>query len=100
MDDSGQFDVRRLRRSPNFGTWLTMIAMGAGLVAAWATNGNRLANVEQQQTENKAEVQRMEAHISSDDSQIAVLATRLQVIIEQLAEANAKLDRLEEERRK
>ena len=77
-----------------------MIAMGAGLVAAWATNGNRLANVEQQQTENKAEVQRMEAHISSDDSQIAVLATRLQVIIEQLAEANAKLDRLEEERRK
>lgn len=100
MDDSGQYDARKFRKASNFGTWVTIVAMGAGLVAAWATNANRLTYVEQQQGEAKAEAQRMELHLSTNDQQIAVLKERLQFIIEQLTAANAKLDRAEEERRK
>lgn len=99
-DDSGQYDARKLHKIGNLGTWVTIIAMGAGLVAAWATNANRLTNLEQQQTDTKAESHRVEAHLSANDQQIAVLKEQLRFIIEQLASANAKLDRAEEERHK
>ena len=97
-DETGQYG--KLRKSSNFGTWVTIVAMGAGLVAAWATNANRLTNAEQQS-------QRIDTHLSADDQrisaneqQIAVVKERLQVIIEQLQLMDAKLDRAEEERRK
>ena len=100
IDESGQYDARKLRKSSNFGTWVTIVGMGVAVVAAWATNANRLTNAEQQITDNRAENQRMELHLSTNDQQIAVLKERLLFIIEQLAAANAKLDRAEEERHK
>lgn len=100
IEESGSYDVRKLRKSPNFGTWITIIAMGSGLVAAWATNANRLSNAEQQIEQGRVERQQMEAHISTDDLQLAALKERLQFIIEELVIANQKLDRAEEERRK
>ena len=100
IDESGNYDVRKMRKSGNFGTWVTIVGMGVAVVAAWATNANRLTNNEQQLSEVRAEAQRMELHLSANDQQIAVLSARLQYIIEQLQAANAKLDRAEEERRK
>ena len=104
-DESGQYP--KFRKSG--GIWLpagVMVAVVSAAIA-WGTNANRLQNIEQQQTDGKAESQRMEAHLSADDQrisaneqEIAVLKAKLQYIIEQLAAANAKLDRAEEERRK
>lgn len=99
-DESGTYDARKLRKSPNSGTWVTILAMGAGLVAAWATNANRLSTAEQRIAEATLERERMETHISTDDQQIAVLREQLRFIIDQLAIVNQKLDRAEEERRK
>lgn len=99
-DDSGQYDARKLRGMKVSGTWVTLIGMGVAVVAAWATNANRLTNAEQQIVDNRSENQRMETHLSANDQQIAVLKERLQYIIEQLQAVNAKLDRAEEERRK
>lgn len=99
--------MRKLRKSG--GVWLPagILAAVVGGAIAWGTNANRLANVEQQQVEGKAETQRMETHLSANDQQLVALKEqlgalkdRLQLIIEQLAAANAKLDRAEEERRK
>lgn len=99
-DDSGQYDVRKLRKGAISATGVTLLGMGVAVVASWATNANRLTNAEQQS-------QRIDAHLSADDQriaaseqQIAVLKERLQYIIEQLQAVNAKLDRAEEERRK
>lgn len=102
MEDSGQYDARKFRKGSLSvsGTWVTIIALGTGIVATWATNANRLTNLEQQEAESKIEREKMEIHISSDDQQIAVLKERLQFIIEQLGMVNLKLDRAEEERRK
>lgn len=101
MDDSGQYDARKFRKGLSVsGTWVTLIGMGVAVVAAWATNANRLTNLESQEVESKIEREKMEIHISSDDQQIAVLKERLTFIIEQLGIVNLKLDRAEEERRK
>lgn len=98
-DESGQYP--KLRKGTAIsGTWLTIIGMGAAMAVAWGTDTNRLTN-------NEAQAQRIEAHVSADDQRIAaneqevaVLKAELRYIIEQLTAANAKLDRAEEERRK
>lgn len=99
-DESGQWDARKFRGFKVSGTWVTLVGMGVAVVAAWATNANRLTNAEQQS-------QRIDTHVSADDQrisvceqQIAVLKEQLRFIIEQLQLANQKLDRAEEERRK
>lgn len=97
MDDSGQYP--RLRKGLSIsGTWVTIIAMGAGLVAAWATNANRLTTAEQAIAKGELERGQMELHISGDDQQIAVIKEQLRFIIEQLQIVNSKLDRAEDER--
>lgn len=100
MDDSGQYDARKLRKASNFGTWVTIVGMGVAVVAAWATNANRLTNAEQQSQRIDAHLSAEDQRIAANEQEVAVLKAELRYIIEQLTAANAKLDRAEEERRK
>lgn len=100
IDESGSYDVRKIRKSGNLATWVTILLTCAGVVAAWATNANRLSTAEQRIEQGAAQRDRIEIHLSTDDQQIAVLKEQLRFIIEQLTLANQKLDRAEEERRR
>lgn len=100
IDDSGTFEVRKLRKSTNWPALLTSVTLGTGLVATWATNANRLTTAEQAITEGKTERVQMEQHLNSSDQEITSLREQLRFIIEQLQIVNQKLDRMEEERRK
>src|SRR5215470_12350356 len=100
IDESGSYDARKLRKSVNWPAVLTIITLGTGLVATWATNANRLTTAEQQISEGKQERQQMAAHLNSSDQQIIALKEALSYIIQQLDRVNQKLDRAEEERRK
>jgi HAMP domain-containing protein len=99
-EDSGQYDARKLRKSPNFGTWVTLLGMSIAVAIAWGTNANRLQNVEEHTNRIEAHQTAADQQIAQNKEEIAVLKERLQYIIEQLQAVNAKLDRAEEERRK
>ena len=104
-DESGQYP--KFRKGGGILLPASILAAVVGGAIAWGTNANRLENNEQQIADVRAEARRIDAHVSADDQriyadeqEIAVLKAKLQYIIEQLAAANAKLDRAEEERRK
>lgn len=99
MTDESPLDVGKIRGNRILLPIAILAPLSLALIA-WGTNANRLATLEQEQAEGKAERERMELHINADDQQIAVLKERLTVIIEQLGVVNAKLDRAEEERHK
>lgn len=100
IEESGNYDARKLRKATNWPAVLTIVTLGTGLVATWATNANRLTTAEQAITEGKTERVQIEQHLNSSDQQITSLREQLRFIIDQLAIVNQKLDRMEEERRK
>ena len=99
-EDSGSYYAGKLRKSPNFGTWVTLLGMCVAVAIAWGTNANRLQNVEDHTNRIDSHLSAADQQIAANKEAIAVLNERLQYIIEQLQAVNAKLDRAEEERRK
>lgn len=109
-DESGNFDVRKLRSG---GIWLpfALLAIVVSGAIAWGTTTNKVANLEQVQIDARAERQRSESddradrqrindHLQSTDTNVTHLQDQLQYISDQLVTINAKLDRAEEERRR
>jgi hypothetical protein len=79
-------------------TWILPTAVSLLItIAAWATMwgeySQRVTYLESNQKDMLVEVASSQSHIATHDAQIAVINTKLDTIIQQLAVANAKLDR-------
>jgi uncharacterized coiled-coil protein SlyX len=101
-DESGVFDARRLRKDK--GTWLLpiLITIVGGVFTYGITSGQnnqRMTELERRSQEQATAAQALATQVANHEVKIAVFNEKLDTILRELGDANAKLDRVEQQRK-
>jgi hypothetical protein len=93
-DESGQYDARSLRRRhmslPI--SWAVIISV-CGALVTWGMSYQRLNDVQARQTQQEDLWRQAEAHMASQDTEIAVVKAEYAEIIRRLDQIQERLDR-------
>ena len=72
---------------------ISLIVSGIGFASIWGAREQEIESLEARQDKQATKNDQLDQHLASDDTQIAIVETKLETIIMQLDALNANLEK-------